>query len=56
MYNWIATFSAKTHIDTFNGPVHWLPWEDKEINLIIKGVVNCEEEMLDILKKLPVNS
>lgn len=56
MYNWIANFGAKTHVDTFNGPIHWLPWEDHEIHHIIEGVVNCEEEMIDILKKLPVNS
>ena len=35
VYNWISNYSAKTHIDTYNGPVHWLPWEDQEIYHII---------------------
>ena len=35
VYNWIANFGAKTHVDTFNGPIHWLPWEDHEIHHII---------------------
>jgi hypothetical protein len=56
VYNWVAAFSTKTHIDTYNGPTHWLPWEDHEIHAMIQAIVADEEEQLDILKKLPANS
>ena len=56
VYNWIANFSTLTHIDTFRGPLHWLPWEDHEIYTILQNAVCSEEEMLRTLTKLPEQS
>lgn len=56
VYNWMANFQTLTHIDTYDGPMHWLPWEDQEIYEILKHMIISEEEMINILKKLPDNS
>jgi hypothetical protein len=56
VYNWIAHFQRLTHIDTFDGPMHWLPWEDQEIFEILKHAIISEEEMINILKRLPEKS
>jgi len=56
VYNWIAHFQRLTHIDTYDGPMHWLPWEDQEIYQILQQTIASEEEMINILKKLPENS
>ena len=56
VYNWISNFQALTHIDTFDGPLHWLPWEDQEIYQVLKHMITSEEEMINILKKLPEGS
>lgn len=56
VYNWIANFQTLTHIDTFDGPLHWLPWEDQEIYEILQYMITSEEEMINILKKLPEGS
>lgn len=55
-YNWLTNFQTLTHVDTFDGPLHWLQWEDQEIFEILKHLIVSEEEMINILKKLPENS
>lgn len=56
VYNWIANFQTLTHVDTFDGPLHWLPWEDQEIYQILKYALLSEEEMINSLKKMPEGS
>lgn len=46
----MTNFQTLTHIDTYDGPMHWLPWEDQEIYEILKGMIVSEEEMINILK------